>query len=195
MTDNLILSVEGRQSNASGFRLLSVPNSSHFDYYISAYRAAEAASRVINSIDIIPADAARDNIEAQARFIRAFNFDMVRIYSKITSTDAKASLGMYYLDVVDPFGKPSRPTVDAYAKIFSRFAYRKDKIGTTNTLAQGKATKAAVFALLSRVYLYLGDDANVILYGNLALAGNTVCPRASMVGLWDDVNSAGFYSN
>jgi hypothetical protein len=40
MTDNLILSVEGRQSNASGFRLLSVPNSSHFDYYISAYRAA-----------------------------------------------------------------------------------------------------------------------------------------------------------
>jgi hypothetical protein len=56
----------------------------HFDYYISAYRAAEAASRVINSIDIIPADAARDNIEAQARFIRALNnFDMVRIYSKI----------------------------------------------------------------------------------------------------------------
>jgi hypothetical protein len=42
------------------------------------------------------------------------NFDMVRIYSKIPtqSTDAKASLGMYYLDVVDPFGKPSRPTVE-----------------------------------------------------------------------------------
>jgi hypothetical protein len=129
MTDNLILSVEGRQSNASGFRLLSVPNSSHFDYYISAYRAAEAASRVINSIDIIPADAARDNIEAQARFIRALNnFDMVRIYSKIyTSTDAKASLGMYYLDVVDPFGKPSRPTVECYAKNFSRFVSQKIK--------------------------------------------------------------------
>jgi hypothetical protein len=60
---------------------------------------------------------------------------------------------MYYLDVVDPFGKPSRPTVEsAYAKIFSRCFIAKDKIGTTNTLAQGKATKAAVFALLSRVY-------------------------------------------
>jgi hypothetical protein len=195
MTDNLILSVEGRQSNAGGFRLLSVPNSTHFDYYISAYRAAEAASRVINSIEMIPADAARDNIEAQARFIRALNnFDMVRIYSKIPtqSTDAKASFGMYYLDVVDPFGKPSRPTVEStYTKILADLLIAKDKIGTTNTLAQGKATKAAVFALLSRVYLYLGDDANVILYGNLALAGNTVCPRASMVGLWDDVNSAG----
>jgi hypothetical protein len=29
MTDNLILSQEGRQSNADGFRLLSVPNSTH----------------------------------------------------------------------------------------------------------------------------------------------------------------------
>jgi hypothetical protein len=88
---------------------------------------------------------------------------MVRIYSKIPtqSTDAKASLGMYYLDVVDPFGKPSRPTVEsAYAKILADLLIAKDKIGTTNTLAQGKATKAAVFALLSRVYLYLGDDAN-----------------------------------
>ena len=31
MTDNLILCVEGRQSNADGFRLLSVPSSSHFN--------------------------------------------------------------------------------------------------------------------------------------------------------------------
>jgi hypothetical protein len=117
MTDNLILSVEGRQSNASGFRL-PVPNSSHFDYYISAYRAAEAASRVINSIDIIPADAARDNIEAQARFIRALNnFDMVRIYSNLHNQLMRRHLWGYYLDVVDPFGKPSRPTVEsAYAK-------------------------------------------------------------------------------
>ncbi|MFT5602427.1 MAG: hypothetical protein ACI9N1_002681, partial [Flavobacteriales bacterium] len=91
MTDNLILAVEGRQSNATGFRLLDVPNSSHFDYFNSAYRAAETATRVIENINIIPQDAARDNIEGQARFIRALNnFDMARIYSKIPtqSTDA-----------------------------------------------------------------------------------------------------------
>jgi hypothetical protein len=36
---------------------------------------------------------------------------------------------MYYLDVVDPFGKPSRPTVEsAYTKIL-RFVIAKDKIG------------------------------------------------------------------
>jgi hypothetical protein len=91
MTDNLILSQEGRQSNADGFRL-SVPNSTHFNYYNSAYRAAVAASRVINNLNVVPQDAQRDNIEGQARFIRALNmFDMVRIYSKIPSQSADAN--------------------------------------------------------------------------------------------------------
>lgn len=195
MTDNLILKQEGRQSNANGFRLQSVPNSSHFDYYSSAYRAAEAATRVIDKLDVAPADAARDNIEGQARFLRALNnFDLVRIYGKIPtqSADANTSLGMYYLDVVDSFSKPSRPTVaDSYQKILADLLIAKDKIGTTNTLASGRASRAAVFALLSRVYLYLGDYPKVIEFGNLAVAGTPVCPRASFTGLWDDVNSAG----
>ena len=195
LTDNLILAAAGRGSNATGFRFQSVPNSSHFDYYVSAYRAAEAATRVIDNINIVPQSTSRDNIEGQARFLRAFNnFDLVRIYSKIPtqSADANASLGMYYLDVVAPFSKPSRPTVDAtYKKILDDLLIAKDKIGTTNTNASGKASRAAVYALLSRVYLYMGDYPKVITYGTLAVAGNTICPRASMVGLWDDVNSAG----
>jgi hypothetical protein len=65
MTDNLILSQEGRQSNADGFRLLSVPNST-FNYYNSA-QAAVAASRVINNLNVVPR--CRDNIEGQARLL------------------------------------------------------------------------------------------------------------------------------
>lgn len=195
MTDNLILKIEGRNSNANGFRLLSVPNSTHFDYFNSAYRASETATRVIENIEVIPQNAVRDNIEGQARFIRALNnFDLARIYSKIPtqSTDANASLGMYYLDVVAPFSKPSRPTVqDTYKKVVDDLLIAADKIGTANTLASGKASKAAVYGLLSRVYLYLGDYPKVIQYGNLAIAGNAVCPRANFVNLWKDVNTSG----
>jgi hypothetical protein len=195
MTDNLILCVEGRQSNADGFRLLSVPTASHFNYYESAYRAAETATRALDQIDILPKNAQRDNIEGQALFIRALNnFDLVRIYSKIPtqSTDANASLGMYYLDKVDPFFKPSRGTVaDSYKKIVADLEKAKGLIGTANQNTAGKANRAAVCALLSRVYLYMGDYANVIVNGNLAIAGNTVCPRASFVSLWNDVNSSG----
>ena len=195
MTDNVILSVEGRQSNADGFRLLSVPTASHFNYYESAYRAAETATRALDQINVLPKDAVRDNIEGQALFIRALNnFDLVRIYSKIPtqSADANASLGMYYLDTVDPFAKPSRGTVaDSYKKIVADLEKAKGLIGTPNQNVGGKANRAAVCALLSRVYLYMGDYANVIVNGNLAIAGNTICPRANFVSLWNDVNSSG----
>lgn len=195
MTDNLILCVEGRQTNADGFRLLSVPSSSHFNYYSSAYRAAETATRALDKINVLTKDAQRDNIEGQALFIRALNmFDLVRIYSKIPtqSTDANASLGMHYLDKVEPFAKPSRGTVaESYTKIVADLEKAKGLIGTANLNTAGKANKAAVCALLSRVYLYMGDYAKVIENGNLAIAGNTVCPRASFAALWNDVNSNG----
>jgi hypothetical protein len=195
MTDNIILKRDGRQSNASGFRLLSVPSSSHFNYFTSAYRPAEFATRILDNLNVAPAGASRDNIEGQARFIRALTmFDMVRIYSKIPtqSSDAKSSDGMYYLDVVEPFGKPSRPKVEeTYTKIINDLLIAKDKIGTSNTLASGKASRAAVFALLSRVYLYMGEYAKVIEFGNLAIAGNNVCPRTSFAALWQDTNSNG----
>jgi hypothetical protein len=99
---------------------------------------------------------------------------------------------MIYLDTVDPFAKIADPTVaDTYSKILADLLIA-DKIGSTNSLQQEKLLKAAVFALLSRVYLYLGNDpASVITYGNLAIAGNPVCPRANMTNLWKDANSSG----
>jgi hypothetical protein len=195
LTDNLILCVEGRQTNADGFRLLSVPTASHFNYYSSANRAAETATRALDQINVLPKNAQRDNIEGQALFIRALNmFDLVRIYSKIPtqSADANASLGMHYLDKVEPFAKPSRGTVaDSYKKIVADLEKAKGLISIPNQNVAGRANRAAVCALLSRVYLYMGDYANVIVNGNIAIAGNTVCPRASFVSLWNDANSSG----
>lgn len=198
MTDNLIVNQNGRQTNLEGFRLISVPNTTHLNYYTSAYRPAEFATRIINNIDKIPQNAARDNIEGQARFIRALcHFDLARIYSKIPtqSSDANQSLGMFYLDVLDPFLKPSRPTVsETYTKIINDLLIAKDKVSlltTAATLNSGKVSKAGVYALLSRVYLYMGDYNKVIEYGNLAITGNTVCPRANFVTLWDDANASG----
>lgn len=197
MTDNLIVNRTGRLSNLDGYRLTSTASNSHMDYYENAYRASELASMVVNKIDLLPSGATRDNIEGQARFIRALNhFDLVRIYSKIPtqSADANGSLGMYYLETFEPTAKPSRPTVaETYSKIINDLLISKDLIGTTNTLASGKASKSAVYALLSRVYLYMGDYQKVIEYGNLATNNGTapVCPRASVTGLWDDANTSG----
>ena len=197
MTDNVIVMRAGRLTNLDGYRLTSVPNNSHFDYFESAYRSAEMASRVITDINVLPAGSSRDNYEGQARFVRALDmFDMVRIYSKIPtqSSDANSSLGMYYLDNFEPNAQPVRPNVaDTYQKILSDLLIAKDLIGTSNALTSGLASKSAVYALLSRVYLYMGDYPKVIQYGNLATANGSaaVCPRASFAGLWDDANSSG----
>lgn len=197
MTDNVIVMNSGRGTNLDGYRYTSVASNSHFDHYDNAYRASELASRVINEINTIPLSPSRNNIEGEARFIRALNhFDLVRVYSKIPtqSADANLSLGMPYLTDFSPTSTPSRPSVaETYAQIINDLLLAKDLIGTSNTLASGRASKNAVYALLSRVYLYMGDYPKVIEFGNLATNGGTaaVCPRASFVALWDDVNASG----
>ena len=197
MTDNVITMNSGRGTNLDGYRYTSVASNSHFDYYDSAYRASELASRVINNIDKLNPSAIRNNLQGEALFIRALNhFDMVRIYGKIPtqSADANLSLGMPYRTSFAPTATPSRPTVaETYSLILADLIAAKDLIGTSNALTAGRASKSAVYALLSRVYLYMGDYPKVIEYGNLATNNGTtaVCPRTSFTGLWDDANASG----
>lgn len=199
ITDNVIPMALGRGTNVKGYRYQYGSNDTHLDYFDSAYKSAEFASRVINEIDILQPGTTRDDIEGQARFVRALNmFDMVRIYSKIPtqSTDAGSSLGMFYLESVNPGPLPRLATVNAtYQKVLDDLLIAKDKIADfgTSTLSSGIASKTAVYALLSRVYLYMGDYPKVIEYGNLATNNATaaVCPRASLANIWKDTNTSG----
>ncbi len=177
MTDNLIYNPGGRGTNLDGFRWLSTANSAHFDYFESAYRPSEIASKVINNLAVLAPSSERNNIEGEARFIRALtHFDLVRSYSKIPtqSPDANGSLGMYYLTTFEPFARPSRPTVEAtYANIINDLILAKDLISTSNSVTAGRASLSAVDGLLSRVYLYMGDYPNAALYGQKALDNAT----------------------
>ena len=200
MTDNLTFNPGGRGTNLDGFRWISTQNNPHFDYYESAYQPAEMASKIINNIGTLAPGADRDNIEGEARFIRGMmHFDLVRSYSKIPtqSSDALGSLGVYYLKTFEPFAKPSRPTVqDSYNNILEDLLLAKDLISTSNSVTDGRASKSAVYGLLSRVYLYMGDYAKVVEYGQLALDSATgtmatIATGQNFVKLWDDANVNG----
>ena len=202
MTDNLIFNPGGRQTNLDGFRWQDNSINTHFNYYESAYRSSEMASKVINNIGTLAPGAERDNIEGEARFLRAINhFDLVRIYSKIPtqSADALGSLGVYYLSTFEPNVRPSRPTVqESYDKILQDLLLAKDLISANNNVATGHASKAAVNGVLSRVYLYLGQYQNAINAADAALSTATgamgnipgiaagATPEANLVKLWDD---------
>jgi hypothetical protein len=51
---------------------------------------------------------------------------------------------MYYLDVVDPFGKPSRPTVEPMLKFLADL-YRKDKNRYNKYFGARKSYKSSGF--------------------------------------------------
>ena len=200
-TDNLILNPQGRQSNKDGFRFTSTPGSTHFDFYYSGYRAINVANYTLAKLNILQDGTFKDNIEGEARFIRAINhFELLRNYSKIPtqSADAMSSLGIVYNEVVDPVAKPSRLTVqESYDKVLNDLLIAKDKI-SDNVIANGHPGKAAVYALLSRVYLYMGQWQNCIDNANLAISNfsGDVATRAQFYtsatnGLWEDSNSAG----
>lgn len=200
MTDNLIYNPGGRGTNLDGFRWLSTENSAHFDFYEAGYRPAEIASKVINAIGVLPEGPNRDNFEGEARFIRALgHFDLVRSYSKIPtqSGDALGSLGVYYLKTYEPFFRPTRPTVqNSYDNIINDLLIAKDKISASNSVVAGRASLSAVDALLSRVYLYMGDYSNAALYGQKALDNATgtmgaIASGNEFVKLWDDANVNG----
>ena len=200
MTDNLIYNPGGRGTNLDGFRWLATPNSAPFDFYEAGYRPAEIASKIINNIGTLPAGAERDNIEGEARFIRALgHFDLVRSYSKIPtqSADAMSSLGVYYLKTYEPFSRPSRPTVqDSYTNILNDLLIAKDKIGASNSVTLGRTSLSGVDALLSRVYLYMGDYTNAASYAQQALDNatgtmGTINSGTNFVKLWDDANVNG----
>jgi len=200
MTDNLIYSPQGRGTNLDGFRWTSTASSPHFDYFESAYRSSDMASKIIMNLGVLPADQQRNNVEGEARFIRALShFDLVRSYSKIPSQggDALQSLGMTYLTAPDVPGNPTRPTVaDTYQQILDDLLKAKDLINADNGVANGRASKSAVYALLSRVYLYMGDYQNVLNYGQLAIdnasgAMGTIASGATFVNLWNDANVNG----
>lgn len=200
-TDNVIISPQGRQSNKDGYRFTSTPTSSHFDFYNAAYRSVTFANIALSQIDKLEAGAFRDNIEGEARFIRAINhFELLRNYSKIPtqSADAMGSLGVSYYEVINPILKPSRLTVqESYDKVLADLLIAKDKIGD-NTIANGRPGRAAVHALLSRVYLYMGQWQNCIDSANLAIStySGDVATRlqfytSATSGLWEDSNSNG----
>ena len=201
-TDNVIISPQGRQTNKDGFRFTDTPINSHFDFFNSAYKASYYSNFILSKLDALPAGDFKDNIEGQARFIRAINhFELLINYAKIPtqSADAMSSLGVYYMDVLDPSAKPARTTVqDGYDKVIADLNIAKDKIGV-NAGAPALPGKAAVYALLSRVYLYMGQWQNSLDNANLAIAnfsGGDVATRAQFYtsaanGLWEDTTASG----
>ncbi|MCI1647826.1 MAG: RagB/SusD family nutrient uptake outer membrane protein [Bacteroides sp.] len=132
-----------------------------------AYYTISAANNVINNLDGKVSSSVSqqdvDNVKAEALFIRAVcHFDLVTTFAQPYTLDNGASLGVPVVLVTEN-GKPARNTVkEVYDQVVSDLStaeslmsdsYARD--GLTD-LAAG-VTKPAIQALLSRVYLNMGE--------------------------------------
>lgn len=199
-TDNVILNIQGRQSNKDSYLFNNSPNSSSFSFYNSAYRSVTLANTLLNNVSKLQVGTFRNNIQGEALFIRALNhLELLRNFSKIPtqSTDANSSLGVAYHTLPSPLVKIARGTVqEGYQQVVSDLVTAASLIDN-NAVQSGRANKAAVHGLLSRVYLYMGDYPKCIASANdaIALAG-TPCSRndfygSANVGLWEDSSNSG----
>lgn len=197
-TDNLVYNPEGRGSNFTAYNWnFSANNGSVTGLFTQGYFVISRANLPLKYIENLPAGAFRTNIEANARAIRAaVHFDLVRAYCKIPtqSADANASLGIPYITTFDPLENSiirNLTVAQVYDKIIEDLNFAVANI-TENPADRSKFSKAAIYGLLSRVYLYKGDYANAVTAGNQSI---TLLPsvgtRANFTNVWASNNVDG----
>lgn len=136
---------EGEAAQFDDFAIQTT-NSFVADYYRSFFNVIFRANTVLANLDVA-SDANRDNIEAEAKFVRAHAyFNMVRLYGDLPLIDRLVTAA----DGTDVF-YDRRPISEIYGLIESDLMSAVDNLD--NSGSRNRASKAAAQALLAKVYL------------------------------------------
>jgi len=192
LSDNVIINQNGRQSKRTLYDwLYNADGYSSFDLYGDAYKIVRKTNNILGHIDNLSDGAFKNNVMGEALTARALaHFDLVRNYAQIPtqSPGAGSSLGVAYVTTVDPLQKPTRNTVDeVYTNIITDLTTAEGLISSSN--GSGRFDKNTVNALLSRIYLYMGQWQNAVNAANNV--SGSVASRANFSGVWKDENSDG----
>ncbi|MBL7736704.1 MAG: RagB/SusD family nutrient uptake outer membrane protein [Chitinophagaceae bacterium] len=135
-----------------------------------AYAAIYAANRIIERIED-GESAALDQIKGENRYLRGLlHFILVRFFGRPYVQGNGDNPGIPIMDS-PANGMPSRSSVKKTYEFIVDDLLKAADLMTQNKKASF-ATKEAAYALLSRVYLYMGDDEKAILYANKVFDSN-----------------------
>lgn len=194
LTDNLILNPDGDQTNEElySWSLIAGETSAVTSLFGGAYNSISIVNFALKNIDKLPEENEKNNIIAQARALRGIlHFDLARAYCKIPtqSADAAASMGIDYIDFYNPQGNAQGRTLSVaqvYDRIIEDLQYAVNNIDNASP-ESGRLNKPAVLGLLTRVYLYKGDYANVLKYGQQCIA---LSPSVGTIGNFPEIWSS-----
>lgn len=142
----------------------------------SPYMVISRANLLLKAIEDDKVTDATDEeiaqIQGQCLVLRALaHFDLCRVYGKPYTVDNGASLGIPIITKqIDPTAQPTRATVaQVYKQVIDDLLEAEKKLVVTaeegkkpNYITTGYANLWTAKALLSRVYLYKGDNENAL---------------------------------
>lgn len=193
LADNLISQQTGRGSQRT-FGNWQYNENTAPPILVQAYSIVRNANGIIENISNIEGDPLANNFLGEAKAARAMvHFDLLRIYSPAMA-GAQANpggLGIPFIETLDPDDMPSRGTAQAtYDKVVSELTGAAGLINDDNGV--GRLNKAAVYGLLSRVYLYGGEWQKSIDAANECLAfGDNPGTLDEFPSIWTDATEAG----
>ena len=197
----------GGSNRASFYYDMNYQTASEFSSSISSsnvawkspYIVIGRANRIIAAAeggalsDAAEAKATIDQYAAEAKVLRALaHFDLVRIYGKPYTEDQGASLGVPLVTgVLESNAKPARSTV---AEVYTQVVKDLTEAISSNALATetepGYVSVWGAKAILSRVYLNMGDYANALsvaedIIKNIKNSGAALWTRDQYLKAWD----------
>ncbi len=151
-------------------------------WYIS-YKIISDCNTVIEAVEKEPTDdPARKQLLGECYFLRAFShFSLVKLFAKPYTQDKSAPGIILRTSTSDPSQKARSTVAEVYAQVVADAQKAADLMDQPRGVEF--ASKEAAWALLSRAYLYMDDNANaadyaakVINSGNFSLATKSQFP-------------------
>lgn len=187
LSDNLILNSEGRNSK-QGLHYWNYSGTNTWGgLWTSGYVVVYRANAILENLENLSEGDFRNNIEGEAIGLRALaHLDMARVFTKFPQHAGAGDLGIPYVTSTDVTQQPSRPSVqETYDKIIADLERAKTLVGAAN--GTGRLSTTAINALLSRVYLYIGQYDQAATAATAAInAGGVITARTNFADIWKD---------
>ncbi len=160
------------------YMMISNTDNVYTSLWSMPYKVMRYANNVLSQIDALAVtpteEPKRNDLKGQALALRALAlFDLTRVFGETYQKDNGASLGGCIIK--EPVGSdymPARNSVsDCYTQIITDLTTAIPLLGEGKN--DGKINKWAAKVLLSRVYLYKGDNTNALLQAEEAITGAT----------------------
>lgn len=192
LSDNLTMFSLGRTSG-SAFHNFLLSGNSTTSFFQDGYSIIRAANAVLDNLGNLGTDASAANYKGQALAVRGLvYFDLMRMFAKTPANASATDLGVpLVLKVTDYTDRPKRDLVSAvYAQIETDLKTSASLISTSNGVEQ--MNQAAVYGLLSRLYLYEAKYPEAVAAATSALALNSNPGSISTFpSIWTDATDAG----